>query len=341
QNQKKRLNIHHSDRIIISILNKIENIKDNISIVRPKTVLRWQRDLIKKFWTFQTKKCVGRPSVPNDIKRLILNMKNDNLYWGNRRIQGELLKLGIALDEKTIRNILTDFRRRGKIRKSLTWRQFLKVQIHSIYAMDFFTIDTVFNQRFYVFFLLYHKSREIVQFAVTRNPTREFVRQQLIEFTNGLNHVVYLIHDQAAQFDLNYVAYGIKGIKISAYAPNMDAIAERFVGSVRLEVLDYYLLVSEQQIRKILQKYMDYFTTKRPHQGIGQKVPDGYQSQLAGKVQKLLILNGLCHHYYRRLQLWIPVGTAFCLPHRLRSLKEISMRRHVRVSYPRLCRQRP
>lgn len=205
QNQKKRLKLHHSDRIIFSMLDKIGNIKESISIVKPATVLRWQRELIKKFWTFKTKNRVGRPPVPNDTKQLILGMKNDNLYWGNKKIQGELLKLGIALDEKTIRNILADFRQRGKIKKSLTWKKFLKIQIHSIYAMDFFTIDTVFNQRYYVFFLMYHRTREAVQFAITQNPTREFARQQLIEFEKRLDHIVYLIHDQAAQFDLDYI----------------------------------------------------------------------------------------------------------------------------------------
>lgn len=72
--------------------------------------------------------------------------------------------------------------------------------------MDFFTIDTLLGQRYYLFFLLYHQSREIVRFAVTRNPTREFVRQQLMEFKNGMADVVYLIHDGAAQFDLDYTA---------------------------------------------------------------------------------------------------------------------------------------
>ena len=107
-------------------------------------------------------------------------MKNDNLYWGYKKIQGELLKLGISLDQKTIRNILADFRRKGKLTKSITWKHFLRLQAYSIYAMDFFTIDTFVNQRFYVYFILYHKTREIVQFTVTQNPTREFVRQQLI-----------------------------------------------------------------------------------------------------------------------------------------------------------------
>ena len=111
----------------------------------------------------------------------------------------------------------------------LLGRSFLRLQLHSIYAMDFFTIDTVFNQRFYVYFILYHKTREIVQFAVTMNPTREFVRQQLIEFEQILDHVVYMIHDHAAQFNLNYIDYGINGKKISVKAPNMNALAERFI----------------------------------------------------------------------------------------------------------------
>jgi len=140
-------------------------------------------------------------------------MKNDNLYWGYKKIQGELLKLDIRLDKNTIRNILSDFRRKGKIRQSLTWKQFLSVQIHSFYGMDFFTIDTMVKQRFYVFFIIYHQTREIVQFTITQNPCRELVRQQLIEFGDQLNSLVYLIHDNAAQFNLNYLAYGIKEIR--------------------------------------------------------------------------------------------------------------------------------
>jgi transposase InsO family protein len=137
--------------------------------------------------------------------------------------------------------------------------------------MDFFTIDTILNQRFYVYFILYHKTREIIQIAITRYPTREFVRQQLIEFEQKFDHVVYMIHDNASQFNLNYIDYWIKGIKTSVKAPNMNALAERFVGSVRREALDYYLLISEKQIEGILDEYINYYNSKRPHQGIDQK----------------------------------------------------------------------
>jgi len=120
KSRKKRLRFHHSDRIIFSLLNRVGHIKDSISIIKPESVLKWQRQLIKHFWTFKSEKRVGRPAVTKDIKQLILSMKNDNIYWGYKKIQGELIKLGIALDQKTIRNILASYRRRGKINQSLT-----------------------------------------------------------------------------------------------------------------------------------------------------------------------------------------------------------------------------
>ena len=296
---RRRIRFLHSDRIVFSILNRVGHLKDRLTLVKPETVLRWQRQLIKHFWTFKRTKRVGRPPVTNEIKQLVLAMKNDNLFWGYKKIQGELKKLDIHLDKKTIRNILKDFRRRGKVKQSLIWKQFLSQQIHSLYAADFFTVDTILNQRFYVYFIIYHKSREIVDFAITRNPCREFVRQQLIGFGEKLNSLVYMIHDNAAQLNLNYLAYGIKEIRTSVKAPNMNSIAERFIGTVRREALDYFLLISEKQILNILQEYIDYYNSQRPHQGLGQQVPEGYKPQRHGKVRKIPILGGLCYHYER------------------------------------------
>ena len=110
-----------------------------------------------------------------------------------------------------------------------------------------------------------------------------------------------MIHDNATQFTLSYLDYGIDGIKTSIVAPNMNALAERFVGSVRREALDYYLLISEKQIMNILQEYIDYYNSKRPHQGIDQQVPNGYIAKSHGKVLKLPVLGGLCHHYVRNV----------------------------------------
>ena len=80
QKQRQRLNIQQSDRIIFSILNAIGNIKEKVSSVKPETVLRWQREPIKRFWTFKPKNRIDRPPVSNEIKQLLLSMKNDNVY---------------------------------------------------------------------------------------------------------------------------------------------------------------------------------------------------------------------------------------------------------------------
>ncbi|MBA7582237.1 hypothetical protein ES708_24161 [subsurface metagenome] len=66
------------------------------------------------------KKKIGRPKMPYDIKQLVLNMKNYNICWGNGKIQGELEKLGVRLDKRTISGIIEDFRRKGKVKKGLT-----------------------------------------------------------------------------------------------------------------------------------------------------------------------------------------------------------------------------
>lgn len=89
--------------------------------------------------------------------------------------------------------------------------------------MDFFTVDTVLNQRFFVFFIIRHKTREIIQFGITMNPVKEFVKQQITDFTYDLKRIVYLIHDRTGEFWLNYHNYGINGIKTSVRAPNMKA----------------------------------------------------------------------------------------------------------------------
>ena len=139
----------------------------------------------------------GRRPVPAEVKNLILEIKNNNLFWGAKRIRDELLmKLNISLHKKTIQKILNEFRRKGKIKKALTWKKFLESQVDSIFAMDFFTVDTVFNQRFYVHFIICHKTREIVQFAISQFPNKQFVKQQMIEFEETVKRKVYMIRDR-------------------------------------------------------------------------------------------------------------------------------------------------
>jgi transposase InsO family protein len=116
--------------------------------------------------------------------------------------------------------------------------------------MDFFTVDTMLGKRFYVFAIISHKTREIVRFAITENPTREFVRQQLMLLSETIASGVYLIHDNALMFNMDFLAYNLVSIKTGVEAPNMNSIMERFFRTVRREALDNFLLTGKSQVRR-------------------------------------------------------------------------------------------
>jgi len=165
--------------------------------------------------------------------------------------------------------------------------------------MDFMTLDTLFGKRFYLLVILELKSRRIVKFDLTEYPTREFVRQRIIDFSYDCPEKKYLIHDNAAQFTtIDFSQYGITGISTSPYAPNMNVHVERVIGTIKREALDHFLLFSEKQVSKIIKEYVHYYNNFRPHQGI-DRIPNGYPEYGSGAIKKKPILSGLFHHYYR------------------------------------------
>lgn len=96
----------------------------HLSIVKPETLLRWQRNIIKKSWSFKHKKR-GRKPITAKIKKLILEMKTENRLWGCRRISDELKKLDINVHHTTVNKILQTFRKEGKIQPTGSWKKFL------------------------------------------------------------------------------------------------------------------------------------------------------------------------------------------------------------------------
>ena len=304
--KNNNLTIHftNQDRFSFSLLSFLsEKVREFINLVKPETLLKWYRQIIKNRWNFssKSKRKRGKPQTKAWIKNLILEMKNNSPLMRTEKIQGELLKLEIELSQSTIRRIIAEFRKKGKIQSTVTWRKFIKAHIESLYAMDFFTVDSILGRRFYVFFIMYLKTREIIRFSVTDIPSKLFVRNQLIEFMyDREDKKTYLIHDGSGEFRYqDYKSLGITNILISPYAPNMNAHAERFIGSVRRECLDWFIIFTYGQLCRILKEYITYYNTMRPHQGINQSIPQGYTSQDKGRIVKMPVLSGLWHHYYR------------------------------------------
>ena len=188
---------------------------------------------------------------------------------------------------------------RGLIQPNGSWKRFLKIHWDSLFAMDFMTVDTIFGRRLYLLIILELKSRKIVKWNLTENPSREFVRQKIIDFTFDNDGSKTLIFDNAPQFtSIEYSDYEITGVNISIASPNMNAFIERLNETIRSEALDHFLLISQKQVRKIISEFIAYYNNQRMHHGIN-KIPDAEIDECPGNIKKLPILSGLHHHYYR------------------------------------------
>ncbi len=181
--QSRKITSNHTDHICLSLIATLsKRALNHLTIVKPETLLEWQRRFIKKRWSFKQKKR-GRKPVSSANKKLILEMKRDNPLWGSRRIADELKKLNIYIHYTTVNKIIQTFRKKGMIQPTGSWKKFLKRHWDSIFAMDFMTIDTIIGKRLYLLLIIQLKSRKIVQWQLTEYPNREFVRQQIIDFT--------------------------------------------------------------------------------------------------------------------------------------------------------------
>ena len=116
----------------------------------------------------------------------------------------------------------------------------------------------------------------------------------------------YLIRDHDSKFGPNFervaVTSGIKILKTPYRIRRANAICERFLRSVRQESLDHLLIFDEKQLQRVLNEYVVYFNRARPHQGIGQQIPEQYSSgpsssNAAGKVIARPVMGGLHHDY--------------------------------------------
>jgi hypothetical protein len=109
----------------------------------------------------------------------VLRLARENPLWGHRRIQGELLKLGIAVAPSTVWEILRVAGIDPAPRRSgPTWRQFLCTQAAGILAVDFLHVDTVLCKRLYVLVFIEHGTRRMHLGGVTANPTGGWTVQQ-------------------------------------------------------------------------------------------------------------------------------------------------------------------
>jgi putative transposase len=188
------------------------------------------------------------------------------------------------------------------------WREFLRAQAASIVACDFFTVESVLLRRYYVLFFITHESRRVWLAGCSTNPTGAWVTQQARNL--GLDvadqGMRLLIRDRDSKytgtFDEVFRSAGIRVVKTPMRAPQANAIAERFVRTVRAECLDWLLIVNRRHLDRVLRVYVDHYNVHRPHRALKLQSPQPREPPpmpTTGEIERRDRLGGLIHEYHR------------------------------------------
>jgi putative transposase len=273
-------------------------------IVQPATLLRWHREMYRRWWTWRSK---ARRKVSSTLAAetiaLIRKMADANRLWGAERIRGELLKLGLGVCKRTVQKYMRGARPPRS--SSGRWSTFLREHAKEIWACDFLQLYDALFRPIFAFFIVEHATRRVVQVGATRAPSDAWVAQQLRNATPNGQGPRFLLRDRDAKFgavfDRVAAGGGIRVLRTPFRAPRANAICERFLGSVRRECLDHILILGERHLDRVLAEYVRYFNADRPHQGLAQRIPagDAGPANTNGRVVETPVLQGL-HHAYRR-----------------------------------------
>jgi transposase InsO family protein len=170
-------------------------------------------------------------------------------------------------------------------------------------------VDTVLLQRLRVLFVIEVATRRVHVLGVTPQPVGEWVAQQarnlVMDLEEGIGRFRFVLRDWdtkfTAAFDMVFAAEGIQVLRTPVRAPQANAYAERWVGTVRREVLDRLLIVGGRHLQSVLAEYADQYNVHRPHRALGQAPPLGPSEAAVvvsvGRVVRRDRLGGLIHEY--------------------------------------------
>jgi putative transposase len=312
ERQVARPQLTRADRALLAAFSRVLSRQrwSSSVFVSPATLLRWHRELVARHWTYPHRR-PGRPPTPAKVRELVTRIARENPSWGNRRIQGELVGLGIKLAASTVWTILKEAGiEPAPKRLETSWSEFLRQQAASILECDFFTVDTLFLKRFYVLFFIELATRRVHVAGITTNPDGRWVTQQarnvLMELGDEGIRPRFLVRDRDSkftrEFDEVFRSEGIRVIKAPVRAPKARAHAERWVESVRRECLDRLLILGRRHLNQVLVTYVRHFNEHRPHRALAQRPPLSDEQPLADvidldRLRRRDLLGGLIHEY--------------------------------------------
>jgi transposase InsO family protein len=301
---RKRPRMRTRDRLLWVVARRLcRDWRRHLVLVRPATVVGWHRRGWRLFWCWRSRCPLGRPRVSAQVRELIATMARANPLWGAERIRGGLLKLGIAVSNRSIRR----YRGRAHRPPGQTWRTFLRNHAAAIWAAGLFTVQTLTFRTLYVLLFISHGRRELVHLAVTAHPTAAWIWRQVIEATPWGRQPRYLVRDRDRAYVGDFVSraqwLGITSLLTPVRAPRANAIAERVVRTLRNECLDHVIVVNEAHLRALLGEFLAYYNAERPHRAVQLEPPvPPNRSAPPGptRIRRRPVLGGL-HNVYERV----------------------------------------
>jgi len=284
------------------------------TIVTPDTLLAWYRTLVtQKFDGSRQRKTLGRPRIDEELEALVVRLAQEKCTWGYDRIVGALANLGYTVSDQTVGNIL---KRHGiplasERKTTTTWHEFICTHMDVLVATDFFTTEVwtwCGLVTYYVLFFLHLESRRVYIAGVTPHPDEAWMVQMARNVTMDEWGVLapgqYLIHDRDGKFCPAFQhtvdSAGVMRVVLPPRSPNLNAYAERWVRSVKEEVLSRLILFGESTLRHVLNEYVDHYHHERNHQGKGNVLLFPLsRSQGEGSIQCRERLGGLLKYYER------------------------------------------
>ncbi len=287
--------------LLVALASCLPSSRDAVLLVKPSTILRWHRAGFRLVWKRRSRPRKGsEPRISQQAIELIRRMAKENKTWGAERIRGELLKLGIRVSKRTIQRHVRSVRPPGD---GQGWRTFLRN--HTVWACDFLQVHDIWFRPLFAFFIVDVNTKEVIHVGATLAPNESWTAQQMRDATPFEYGPQFIIRDHdnkfGASFDRVAEGAGVCVVKTAVRAPLMNAVCERFVGSVRRECLDHIIILGETHLRAVLDEYVTYFNRSRPHQGLEQRIPLSSTTRddpTTPKIVQRSVLGGL-HHDYR------------------------------------------
>ena len=291
------------------------DVRPVLEIVTPATYRRWLNDARRG----KRPKKSGRPHLAQEVKDLIICIGRENLLWGYRRIVGELKKLGYSISHNTVKRILAGegiyptSEKKSCRRPPMPWGQFVVSHMDSLVACDFFT-KTIYTWRgtcdAFCLVFIHLRSRRVFCSPATFHPDDAWVMQQARNAAMWMQDegikARWIVMDRDAKFSLHFRHFwktlGAKALRLSARSPDMNAFVESFIGKLKAEALNHFIMLSLRQMDYVVGNWVAHYLTERPHRGkgINNRVLDlNFRPQRHGTVCCRQRLGGLLKSYYR------------------------------------------